>query len=319
MPDPDRQIVAFYNLENFFDTLDDPVKDDNDFMPGSFRDWSEQRYLEKLENITSSISSIDQNRVPAIIGVAEIENKTVLTDLIYQPVFKRAYDFIHYESPDKRGIDVALLYDRNIFTVLSHEKVKVVLDADENFTTRDILYVKGAFDGDDVVHFFVNHWPSRREGTRKTMPRRIAAAQGLSNKALDILRSDSMAKIVIMGDFNDLPVSKSISRYLNSKSKQNLRKNEFYNLAFIPHSKKLGSVFAKGRWLMFDQIMISKGMMKAQGYKIKSSRLTVHIDKKLLFYDKKRAIYRPNRSYSGKKYHGGFSDHLPVYVTMDSE
>jgi predicted extracellular nuclease len=309
MPDHDRLIVAFYNLENFFDTLDDPVKDDNDFLPGSFKDWSERRYLEKLENITSSISSIDQNLVPVIIGVAEIENKTVLTDLIYQPAFKQAYDFIHYESQDKRGIDVAMLYNRNIFTVLSHEKIRVNLEGDENFTTRDILYVKGAFDGVDIVHFFINHWPSRREGTKKTMPRRIAAAQSLSNKTLNILRSDPLAKIVIMGDFNDLPVSKSITHYL---------KHEFYNLAFIPYSKKLGSVFAKGRWLMFDQIMISQGMMKAPGYKIKSPRLTIHFDKKLLFYDKKRGIYRPNRSYSGKKYHGGFSDHLPVYVTMDN-
>jgi predicted extracellular nuclease len=308
MPDADRQIVAFYNLENFFDTVDDPVKNDNDFLPGSFKDWSEQRYLEKLENITSSISSIDQNSVPAIIGVAEIENKTVLTDLIYQPAFKRAYDFIHYDSPDKRGIDVALLYNRNIFTVLSHEKVRVVLDANQNYTTRDILYVKGAFDRDDIVHFFVNHWPSRREGTRKTMPKRIAAAQSLSSKTRNILQADPRAKIVVMGDFNDLPVSESITRYL---------KDEFYNLAFIPYSRKMGTVFAKGRWLMFDQIMISQGMMIAHGYKIKSSRLTVHFDKRLLFYDKKRAIYRPNRSYSGKKYHGGFSDHLPVYVTMD--
>jgi len=310
MPDPDRQIVAFYNLENFFDTVDDPVKNDNDFLPGSFKDWSEQRYLEKLENITSSISSIDQNSVPAIIGVAEIENKTVLTDLIYQPAFKRAYDFIHYDSPDNRGIDVALLYNRNIFTVLSHEKIRVVLDANQNYTTRDILYVKGAFDRDDIVHFFVNHWPSRREGTRKTMPKRIAAAQSLSSKTRNILQADPMSKIVIMGDFNDLPVSKSITRYL---------KDEFYNLAFIPYSKKMGTVFAKGRWLMFDQIMISQGMMIAQGYKIKSSRLTVHFNKRLLFYDKKRAIYRPNRSYSGNKYHGGFSDHLPVYVSMDRE
>ena len=147
------------------------------------------------------------------------------------------------------------------------------------------------------------------------MPKRIAAAQSLSNKTRNILQADPRAKIVIMGDFNDLPVSKSITRYLNSKSKQDIRKDEFYNLAFIPYSKQMGTVFAKGRWLMFDQIMISQGMMIAQGYKIKSSRLTVHFDKRLLFYDKKRAIYRPNRSYSGKKYHGGFSDHLPVYVS----
>ena len=310
MPDPDRKIVAFYNLENFFDTVDEPAKEDNDFLPGSSKDWSEQRYLEKLENITRSIFSIDPDIRPAIIGVAEIENKTVLTDLIYQSAFHRAYDFIHYESQDRRGIDVALIYDRNIFTVQAHEKIKVALEADENFTTRDILYVKGAIEGDDVVHIFVNHWPSRREGTRRTMPRRIAAAKSLSLKTHWILRNDPMAKIIIMGDFNDLPVSRSITRYL---------KKDFYNLAFIPYSKKMGTTFAKGRWLMFDQIMISRGMMEAQGYRIRSPRLTVHFDKKLLFYDKKRAIYRPNRSYSGKKYHGGFSDHLPVYVNLVKE
>ena len=310
MPDAERQIVAFYNLENFFDTVDDPVKDDHEFLPGSLKDWSEQRYLEKLENITSSISSIDQNRVPAIIGVSEVENKTVLTDLLYQPPFNRTYDYVHYDSLDKRGMDVALLYDRNIFRVLSHDVFRVVLETNENYTTRDILYVKGAFEGDDIVHFFVNHWPSRREGTRKTVPRRIAAARSLAAKTQKIFRSDPMAKIVIMGDFNDLPVSKSIIRYL---------KDEFYNLAFIPYSKKMGTVFAKGRWLMFDQIMISRGMMSAPGFRINSSRLTVHFDKRLLFYDKKRAMYRPNRSYSGKKYHGGFSDHLPVYVAMDSK
>ena len=317
MPDAERQIVAFYNLENFFDTVDDPLKDDNEFLPCSLKDWSEQRYLEKLENITSSISSIDQNRVPAIIGVSEVENKTVLTDLLYQPPFNRAYDYVHYDSLDKRGMDVALLYDRNIFRVLSQDVFRVVLETNENYTTRDILYVKGAFEGDDIVHFFVNHWPSRREGTRKTMPRRIAAARSLAAKTQKILQDYPQAKIVIMGDFNDLPVSKSISRYLNSKSQRDIKRDELYNLAFIPYSKKMGTVFAKGRWLMFDQIMISRGMMSAPGFRINSSRLTVHFDKRLLFYDKKRAIYRPNRSYSGKKYHGGFSDHLPVYVAMD--
>jgi endonuclease/exonuclease/phosphatase family metal-dependent hydrolase len=317
MPDPDKHIVAFYNLENLFDTVDDPAKEDDDFLPGSYKDWSEYRYLEKLENITRSIVSINQDKLPAIIGVSEIENKTVLTDLVYQSAFKREFDFIHYDSQDKRGIDVALIYNRNILTVLSHENIQVLSETDDQYTTRDILYVKGDFSGGDAVHFFVNHWPSRREGTRKSMPRRIAAAQSLYQKLSPLLQSDPLAKVVIMGDFNDLPVSRSIARYLNARSHKNIKKDELYNLAFIPYSKKMGTVFAKGRWLMFDQILISQGMMTGDGIKIKSSRLTVHFDKRLLFYDKKRSMYRPNRSYSGKKYHGGFSDHLPVYVNLD--
>ncbi len=245
MPYPDRQIVAFYNLENFFDTVDDPVKDDNDFLPGSVKDWSEQRYLEKLENITRSISSIVQTRLPAIIGVSEVENKTVLTDLLYQPAFNRSYDYIHHDSQDKRGIDVALLYDRNIFMVLSQETFQVEVESHENYTTRDILYVKGAFEGDDVIHFFVNHWPSRREGTKKSMPRRIAAAQSLSSKTQNIWQTDPQAKIVIMGDFNDLPVSQSISRYLNAKSQPDINQEELYNLAYIPYQQENGHRLCK--------------------------------------------------------------------------
>ena len=317
MPDPDRHIVAFYNLENLFDTIDDPHKDDNDFLPGSIKDWSEYRYLEKLENITRSIASIRPGRLPDIIGVSEIENKTVLTDLVYQPAFQRAYDFIHFDSPDRRGIDVALIYNRNSFRVLSRERIQVVLEWDIDFATRDILYVKGILGNRDAIHFFINHWPSRREGTRKSMPRRIAAARSLSGKLLPILRDEPKAKVVIMGDFNDLPVSKSIARHLNAKAYKGINENELYNLAFIPYSKKMGTVYARGRWLMFDQIMISRGMLSGDGIKVRSSRLTIHFDRGLLFYDKKRSIYRPNRSYSGKKYHGGFSDHLPVYVDLE--
>ncbi len=317
MQNPDQQIIAFYNLENLFDTADDPQKDDNDFLPGSFKDWNEDRYLTKLEQITRSIASINEKLLPVIIGVGEIENKTVLKDLLYQPAFNGQYNFIHHESPDHRGIDVGFLYNRNFFKVLSHERIQVVIEGDEQYTTRDILYVRGIFHRDDVVHFFINHWPSRREGTLKSMPRRIAAAKLLYIKALAILRSDPMAKIVIMGDFNDLPVSKSIQTYLHTKPHKNISSEQFYNLAFIPYRKKMGSLFAKDRWLMFDQILISKGMIMGEGIKIKSSRLTIQMDKRFLFYDRSRSIYRPNRTYSGKKYHGGSSDHLPVYVKIN--
>ena len=319
MPDPDQHIVAFYNLENLFDTVDDPAKEDDDFLPDSPKDWSAYRYLEKLENITRSIGSIGQDRLPAIIGVSDIENKTVLTDLVYQSAFQREYDFIHYDSPDKRGIDVAMIYHRNTFTVLSHEKIQVVFGEDPEYTTRDILYVQGSFSREDKVHFFINHWPSRREGTRISMPRRIAAAMSLTGKLSPLLRQDPMTKVIVMGDFNDLPVSRSIVRYLNSRSHKDLQHDELYNLAFIPYNRRMGTVFAKGRWLMFDQIMISRGMMSGAGPKVSASRLTIHFDKRLLFFDKERSMYRPNRTYSGKQYHGGFSDHLPVYVKLDMD
>ena len=317
MQNPDQQIIAFYNLENLFDTVDDPQKDDDDFLPGSFKDWNEERYHAKLEQITQSLSTIGKKQLPVIIGVAEIENRTVVRDLLNQPAFKGRYDFVHHESPDHRGIDVGFLYNRDYVSVLSHERIQVEMESDEHFSTRDILYVQAAYDKNEVVHFFVNHWPSRREGTLKSMPRRIAAAKTLYGRAQGILQTNPLAKIVIMGDFNDLPVSKSIHTYLHSKSFKNIQADQFYNLAFLPYRNKLGSVYAKERWLMFDQILISKGMITGTGACIKASRLTIHFDKKLLFYDKKRSIYRPNRTYSGKKYHGGSSDHLPVYVKLE--
>ncbi len=316
---PKSLIAAFYNVENLFDTVDDPLKNDEDFLPDSQAKWSDYRYAKKLENIAESISSIHPGHMPAIIGLAEIENRVVLQDLIAQSVFQGRYDIVHFDSPDRRGIDVALLYDKTLFSVQSKERITVLLDGDERKPTRDILYVKGTFGGDQSLHFFVNHWPSRREGTLISMPRRITAADLLYSKALEILNSDAMAKIMIMGDFNDLPVSKAIAVHLNSRSHRGIKFNEFYNLAHGPYKKKMGSLFARNRWLMFDQMLISRGMMHGEGVKVSSSRLTVHFDKKLLFYDKGRSMYRPNRTYTGKKYHGGFSDHLPVYVHLNME
>ncbi len=310
-------IVAFYNVENLFDTINNPLKNDDDFLPGGKLRWSENRYEEKIENIARSISSIHPGQQPAIIGMAEIENRNVLRDLISQKPFQGSYDIIHFDSPDKRGIDVGLLYDTRLFQVQSRERISVRIEAEERFRTRDILYVKGTFGRGEPVHFFVNHWSSRGEGTLISMPRRIAAADQLYKKAREILEADASAKILIMGDFNDLPVSKSITVHLESRNHQNIKYNEFYNLAYIPYKKKLGSLYARGRWLMFDQILASSGMINGEGIKIKSPRLSIHFDKKLLFYDKVRSIYRPNRTYTGKKYHGGFSDHLPVYVYMN--
>ncbi len=316
---PPSIITAFYNVENLFDTSDEPLKNDDDFLPGSRLQWSDYRYMEKLENIATSLSSIQAEHLPAIIGLAEIENRTVLQDLITQRVFKGKYEIVHYDSPDRRGIDVAMLYDKTLFSVQSKERITVRLDGEARNPTRDILYVKGTFDGEQSLHFFVNHWPSRREGTNITMPRRITAAQQLYGKAMEILNSDAMAKILIMGDFNDLPVSRSIAVHLNSRAHRGIKFDEFYNLAHIPYKRKVGSVFARNRWLMFDQMLVSRGMMQGEGVKVTASRLTVHFDKKILFWDKGRSMYRPNRSYTGKKYHGGFSDHLPVYVQLHLE
>lgn len=313
-----NNIIAFYNLENFFDTIDDPRKNDNDFLPDGSNHWTENRYVSKVERISAAISSIQPEKIPIAIGVAEIENSAVLTDLIYQSEFKEEFDFVHYDSPDKRGIDVAFLYNKNEVIVLESEKIPVHINGNSHFTTRDILYIKTQINN-DIIHFFVNHWPSRGEGILASNPKRIAAAESLYKRANSIIIDDNNAKIIIMGDFNDLPVSKSISKYLKSKSHKNISHDQFYNLATIPYKKKMGSLFAKKHWLMFDQIIISRGMMLGEGIKIKASRLTIHGDKSLLYFDKQHSIYKPNRTFSYHTYHGGASDHLPVYVALDDE
>jgi predicted extracellular nuclease len=312
------QTIAFYNLENFFDTVDDPDKNDDDFLPNGTNHWTENRYLRKLEKIAESIASIQANKLPVIIGVAEIENKTVLTDLLYQAQFERKYDFVHFDSPDKRGIDVALLYNKDCFELIDAENLPVHFNGDSHYSTRDILYVKGKLYGNEV-HFFVNHWHSRGEGILKSAPKRIAAAKCLHTKAMTIFNTNPNAKMVIMGDFNDLPISKSIVSILNAKTNKNITNREFYNLAFIPYNNKKGTLFAQKHWLLFDQIIISKGMMNGDGLKIKSQEQSIHHDKNLLYYDQHNGIYKPNRTYAGHTYHGGSSDHLPVYVAIDIE
>jgi len=318
MSNTNKHIIAFYNLENFFDTTDDPKKNDNDFLPNGSNHWTENRYLNKVERITAAIESIQPGKLPIAIGVAEIENKTVLRDLIYQPAFKGKYDFIHYDSPDRRGIDVALLYNKTEFEVIHHERIPVRMNGNSRFVTRDILYVKGKLAG-SVVHLFVNHWPSRAEGILASEPKRIVAANCLYKKASTILNADAEAKILMMGDFNDLPISKSITKHLHTKAHKNIKETEFYNLAAIPYQNKVGSLFAKKHWLMFDQIIISKGMMFGKGIKIKAPRLTIHGDKKLLYFDQQTGIYKPSRTYSYHTYRGGSSDHLPVYVGIVGE
>jgi len=318
MPFTKKHTIAFYNLENFFDTTDDPKKNDNDFLPNGTNHWTENRYLNKVERITAAIESIQPYKLPVVIGVAEVENKTVLRDLIYQPAFKKEYDFIHYDSPDRRGIDVALLFNKNEFEIIHHERIPVHLSGNSHFATRDILYVKGKLCGDEL-HFFVNHWPSRGEGILASEPKRVAAAKCLFHKAESILKKDKEAKIIMMGDFNDLPISKSISKNLHAKAHKNLKEFEFYNLAAIPYKNKVGSLFAKKHWLMFDQIIISKGMMFGEGIKITAPRLTIHGDRKLLYFDKQAGIYKPNRTYSYHTYRGGSSDHLPVYVAVSNK
>jgi len=210
--------VVSYNVENLFDTIDDPKIPDEEFLPESEKKWDNERYQKKLSDLVRVISEVNPKELPEMVGLVEIENHAVLDDLIRTGEFKdQGYAIIHEESPDYRGIDVALIYRKDAFTEIMHETLPVVFPDDPQFKTRDILYVTGKI-RNRTIHVFVNHWPSRIGGDEKTEPKRVLAASVLKAKVDQILAADPKARIVIMGDMNDEPVNKSLNETLGAQS-----------------------------------------------------------------------------------------------------
>ena len=234
--------VIFYNTENLFDTINSPDTDDEEFLPQSKLQWNSEKYQTKLTHIAQVISSLCDTIEPLVIGLAEVENSKVLEDLIAQPALtKYNLKIVHHDSPDERGIDVALLYDSRLFSVKSSEPLAVRFDFEPNDRTRDVLYVNGML-GKQEVHVFVNHWPSRREGMAKSSPKREAAAQVVRQKVDAILADNPNAKIIIMGDFNDSPTDKSVKQILQAQTTYSpVDAQKLYNLSFNLTRKGLGS------------------------------------------------------------------------------
>ena len=205
-------LVGFYNLENLFDTIDDPLKQDEEFLPQGVNQWNTEKYLNKLHNMAYAISTIGTDWSPdgvAVLGVSEIENRAVLEDLVIQPEIKdRNYQIVHYDSPDRRGVDVGLLYNPKYFKLVSSKAYRTVVPDDPEFITRDQLLVSGLFDG-EMMHFIVMHWPSRYGGEKRSMPGRVAAAELCRHIADSIMREDQNAKIIMMGDFNDYTTTRA--------------------------------------------------------------------------------------------------------------
>jgi len=310
--DPKLQTIAFYNIENLFDIYDDELTNDDDFLPTSTKKWTKKRYTKKIYKLGSVISKIGfdiTNKPPTIVGLAEVENDLVLKDLIQsEDLSNYDYGFVHYESNDERGIDVALLYDKNEFEVASSETFEVEIETPEGEKdfTRDILLVSGILDG-ELLHVIVNHWPSRRDGEDETSYKRILAA----NKVLEIidkLKSEfESPKIVVIGDFNDNPSSESV-QFL-------MRKNGLFNPMDSLWTKDRGSQNFEFQWNLFDQIIISDSLLKSNesGYVFESADI---FDDKFLTQFHGKYQGQPFRTYVGKKYMGGYSDHFPVYAIL---
>ena len=305
---------AFYNVENLFDTIDDPNISDEKYLPDSKIAWNTERYNHKLDNLTKVISGIDTVNFPALFGLCEVENIDVLNDLVNHESLKKAgYNIIHKDSPDGRGIDVALLYNPKIFKPIKTNYVVPNFPDNPNLKTRDILYTKGVVNKNDTIHIFINHWVSRWGGQAKTEPNRIQIAKTIKNITDSILYLQPNANILIAGDLNDNPSDTSILNVLQAMEvPTNPQNSTLYNLSLTQFKNGEGSLYYKS-WDMFDQIIISTAMLTGKnGLKVNSTNQSVYKQDWML-YQPKKGPARPSRTAAGK-YYGGFSDHLPVYV-----
>jgi hypothetical protein len=312
--------VAFYNAENLFDTFNDSLTNDEDFLPTGKNAWSYKRYMEKLNNIYRVLTAVGGWEMPEVVGFCEIENRLVLQDLLKKTPFRQhKYDIVHENSPDARGIDVGLIYRKDKFKYISHEAIRVIFTDDPKGKTRDILYTKGLVLGKDTLHVFVNHWPSRRGGQAKSEPRRVDAAKLVRKKVDSIYAASPLAKIVIMGDLNDHVEDKSVAVTLNAKADTAaVGSTDLYDfMAPLSHNWKLGSHKYQGHWGTLDHVIVSAPLLKGgRKGQLKASPAQIFAARFLLEEDKKYLGLQPFRTYVGPRYAGGFSDHLPVYVDL---
>ena len=317
--------LAFYNLENLFDTINDPIKFD-DYSPiMELKTNRGEAYRRKITNMARVIAEIGKDvthNTPAILGVCEVENKDVLEDIVNDStLLEKNYGIVHYDSPDSRGIDVALLYQKSLFTPISssaHELKIYDTQTQKRITTRDQLLVSGKLEG-DLIHIIVNHWPSRRGGEARSRPKRVAAAK-LNKRILDSLHAhDPYAKLIIMGDLNDDPTNPSVKNVLKAKKKR--KKVDFKGL-YNPFEKfyrdGLGTTAYRDNWSLFDQIIVSKTLLEKDYTSFRYYQAGI-FNKNYLITPKGKYKGYPFRSWNDSGFSNGFSDHFPIYIYLIKE
>ena len=312
--------IAFYNVENLFDTVNDSLFFDDEMTPDGNYNWTLERYRIKITHIAEVISKIGQSitqTCPDIVGLCEVENLNVIKDLINHP-FLRAYDFkiIHYDSPDERGIDVALIYKSNRFIPISFKSHRLLIfnDSNQRDFTRDQLVVEGFLE-DEAFYIIVNHWPSRSGGVTRSQPYRKAAAR-LNRRIIDsVLRLNLDAKIIIMGDLNDNPYDSSITNTLTSSDRQNEESPALFNPMQSLYKKGEGSLAYRDQWSLFDQILLSKNLINENRKSYTFWKAGIYHPS---YLQTKTGNYKgyPFRTYVSGRYTGGYSDHFPVYVFL---
>lgn len=310
--------AMFYNAENLFDCDNDSLTNDDDFTPTGKNYWTPTRLNAKLNNLSKVIMALGEWQAPALIGLCEIENRTVLQKLIYQtPLSRIDYRILHANSPDRRGIDVALIYQPEYFKIIDTAVIKIFIPLHPQFVTRDILYAAGQLPTGDTLHLFVNHWPSRRGGETQSEHLRMAVAATLKSKVDSLFARNKKANILIIGDFNDEPENESITNGLGTNTElSNAKTDELYNLSYhIKYSKKQFSHNFGQEWSLIDQLIVSGSLLKTNN-RLFTTLASANVFKEAFMVESgaEGMGERPFRTYMGPSYKGGFSDHFPVYL-----
>ena len=311
--------IVFYNVENLFHPADDSLTDDAEFTPPGTYHWTYNRYFRKLKKLAQVIISMSDKNNPAVIGLCEIENRRVLDDLVNLDGFKQlGYRIIHQESDDPRGIDVALLYDPDMFLPEYYSSIQIFQEDGTQLLTRNILRVKGFFYGKYACHIFVNHWPSRRGGQKSSEKRRMLVARHLRSEIEKIIGEENDPNIIIMGDFNDEPDNRSLREVLQAGDyKEEAENGNFlFNLMFEQYKSGYGTHYRKNNFIessVLDQFIVSKSIIDGSNG-LKSVSGIGDIYRREFLINEKNGM--PLRTFQGLKYLGGISDHFPVFIDL---
>jgi len=302
--------IGFYNLENLFDPFDKDTNLDKDFTPNGKFKWDQDKYWQKIDHLSHAISKVGLMRSdipPLLLGVCEVEKESCLKDLVLSTPLKNFdYGYVFHESDDPRGMNVALLFQKSHFKVLTYSAYSLDLKIDsETENTRDILHIVGYLFG-KKIHLLLNHWPSRTDGTLKTNHKRLSASNKVQDLVHQITQEEVGANILIMGDFNDDPESKSIN-VLTSKG--------FLNPMADFQKQKKGSVKFKGKWMIFDQILFNKNLLEASWFNYLGAYIFVE---PALIQKTGRYKGSPKRTFTGNYHQGGYSDHFPVFIYFEN-
>lgn len=307
--------IMFYNAENLFDTEDDSIKDDTEYLPGGLMRWNKSRYYNKINSVSKVIIAAGEWNPPALVGLCEIENRKVLGDLVYgTPLSAFGYGIVHEESPDIRGIDVCMIYRKDLVKVIGHRLLIPEYSESGEFHSRGVLYAKCLL-GNDTLHVFLNHWPSRRRGVLASEDLRVAMARMLRHTADSLcVASGCNAKVLIIGDFNCAPDDPLMSELIDPASGGSC---SLKNLSDDKTSGTRGTYRYQGNWEMIDQIIVSGGLLDSnKGLNTGQKHFRIFSPDFLLKNDNKYPGMVPFSTYRGYSYQGGFSDHLPVLLDL---